>query len=56
MKHFGGNCAFMAGVFVCLAILALGTAALEAFRNSVPSRGQAFVHHEPRKLQPEPFR
>ena len=34
----------------------LGTGALEVFRHSVPSRTQAFVHHDPGNLQPEPFR
>jgi hypothetical protein len=34
----------------------LGTGALEVLGHSVPSRSQAFVHHDPRNLQPEPFR
>jgi hypothetical protein len=34
----------------------LETGALEILRHSVLSRRQAFVHHEPRNFQPEPFR
>ena len=34
----------------------LGTGALEVLGHSILSRSQAFVHHDPRNLQPEPFR
>jgi hypothetical protein len=34
----------------------LGTRAVEVLSHSVPSRSQAFVHRDPRNLQPEPFR
>jgi hypothetical protein len=34
----------------------LGTGALEVLDHSVLSRRKAFVHHDPRNLQPEPFR
>jgi len=34
----------------------LGSGAAQIFCHSVLSRSQAFVHHEPRNLQPEPFR
>jgi hypothetical protein len=33
-----------------------GTGALEVLGHSVLSLDQAFVHHDPRNLQPEPFR
>jgi hypothetical protein len=36
--------------------ITLGTGALEVFGHSIPSRSPAFVHHEPRNLQSEPFR
>jgi hypothetical protein len=36
--------------------ITLGTGALKVLRHSALSRGQAFVHHEPRNLQPKPFR
>jgi hypothetical protein len=29
---------------------------LEVLGHSIPSRSQAFVHHDPRNLKPEPFR
>ena len=36
--------------------ITLGAGALQIFCHSVLSRSQAFVHHDPRNLQPEPFR
>ena len=35
--------------------ITFGTGALEVFGHSIPSRSQAFVYHDPRNFQPEPF-
>jgi hypothetical protein len=34
----------------------LGAGAVELLGHSISSLSQAFVHHDPRNLQPEPFR
>jgi hypothetical protein len=37
-------------------VITLGTGALKVLGHSALSRSQAFVHRDPRKFQPEPFR